>query len=213
MKNKKRFNKTYKQQPTKRLKKEKQKHLIIASLLALTFAGSLYSAISTSMLSSKIDQAAQLIENAPAPVYTYIKDISLNAPDNFRLAHQATAQACQKHGLATTTPDGSRISDCVADLLAMVAVETGASFNLNAIGDSGHSIGLFQICDTYHPKITTEQRQDPFFSADWTLARMINNHYKTNRNYAIRRHNGGINWRTADYLNKVNQYKSLLNNK
>lgn len=207
-----RYNKTYKKQATKRLQRQKQKHLIIASLLALTFTGSLYSAISTSMLSSKIDQAAQLIENTPAPVYTYIKDISLNSPENFRIAHQASAQACQKHGLATTTPDGSRISDCVADLLAMVAVETGASFNLQAIGDNGHSIGLFQICDTYHPEITTEQRQDPFFSADWTLARLINNHYKTNRDYAIRRHNGGINWRTANYLKKVNTYKSLLIN-
>lgn len=202
------YDQSYKQ--LKRQRQQKQKNLIIASLLALTFAGSLYSAISTTMLSSKIDQATQLIENAPAPVYTYIRDISLNSPDNFRIAHQATVQACQKHGLATTTPDGLHISDCVADLLAMVATETGASFNFHAIGDNGHSIGLFQICDTYHPNITTAQRQDPFFSADWTIARMINNHYKTNRDYAVRKHNGGINWKTAQYLAKVNYYKNML---
>lgn len=205
-----RFNKTYKGQATKRLKAQKQKHLIIASLLVLTFIGSLYSAITTTTIKQLIEE--NNTATAPAPVYTYIKDISLNSPDNFRIAHQATVQACQKHGLATTTPDHLQISDCVADLLAMAAVETGNTFNFHAIGDNGNSIGLYQINAVYHPNITTAQRQDPFFSADWTLTRMINNHYKTNRDYAIRKHNGGINWRTAQYLAKVNYYKNLLIN-
>lgn len=211
MKNKKRFNKTYKQQPTKRQRQQNTKQKTIALFLALLFLLTTYSAITTTYTKEQVKEQQQAITAQQQPIYfLLIKDISINAPDNFRLAHEASAQACQKHGLATTTPDGSRISDCVVDLLAIAATETGASFNLQAIGDNGHSIGLFQICDTYHPEITTAQRQDPFFSADWTLARMINNHYKTNRDYAVRKHNGGINWRTANYLKKVNHYKTML---
>ena len=103
----KRYNKTYRQQPRKRLQRQKQKHLIISALLALTFAGSLYSAITTQTLKQTIqDNTTQ--QQATTTQYILIKDIS-NNPDNFRIAHQATAQACQKHGLATTTPDGLHI--------------------------------------------------------------------------------------------------------
>jgi len=209
MKNKKRYNKTYKKQPTKRQRNQKTKQLLIASLLCLTFAGSLYSAIITNKLSTILQQTET--SQQPAISILMIHDISLNSPDSFRLAHEASAQACAKHGLATTTPDGLSLSDCVADLLAIAATETGASFNFYAIGDSGYSVGLFQINSYYHPQITTAQRQDPFFSADWTLARMINNGYLTNRDLAVKKHNGGINWRTAQYLEKVNYYKSLFN--
>ncbi len=208
-----RYNKTYKGQLTKRLKKEKQKHLLIAFLLALTFAGSLYSAITTNKIANILqDNTNTTQQQAITTQYILIKDISINSPDNFRIAHAAATQACAKHGLATTTPDGLHISDCVADLLAIAATETGNTFNAHAIGDNGNSIGLYQINAVYHSHITTAQRQDPFFSADWTLARMINNGYKTNRDYAIRKHNGGINWRTAQYLDKVNYYKNLLIN-
>lgn len=60
--------------------------------------------------------------------------------------------------------------------------------NPNAIGDSGHSRGLVQIYDTYHPTITNEQAFDPDFSLEflasniaqdrgylWTCYRTITN--------------------------------------
>ena len=205
------YYKTYKKQPTKRIKKEKDKQFILSLFLAIFSLLSLFSAITLKKINNELKE-----DNQPTSTINIlmIKDISIptTSPDNFRLAHEASAQACAKHGLATTTPDGLSLSDCVADLLSIAATETGASFNFHAIGDSGNSVGLFQINSYYHPQITTAQRQDPFYSADWTLTRMINNHYKTNRDYSIRRHNGGINWRTAQYLEKVNYYKNLLIN-
>lgn len=34
-------------------------------------------------------------------------------------------------------------------------------------GDSGHSRGLVQISDIYHPEITDVQADDPFFAIDF----------------------------------------------
>lgn len=122
-------------------------------------------------------------------------------PEAEQVVWEASFQACKKHGIDTY--------ECASDLVAMAGVETGNYYNFEAIGDGGKSKGIFQIHQGYHRHITDEQAFDPYFSADWTLARMINNGYKTNRDYAIRRHNGGINWRTLAYLEKVNNNKTL----
>jgi hypothetical protein len=116
----------------------------------------------------------------------------------------ASFQACEKHGIDTL--------ECASDLVAMAGVETGNSYNFEAIGDLnwGGSYGVFQINSHYHPHITREQAFDPYFSADWTLARMIKKGYKEDRALGIRSHNGGMNWRTLAYLEKVN--KIALNN-
>jgi hypothetical protein len=113
----------------------------------------------------------------------------------------ASFQACGKHGIDTF--------DCASDLVAMAGVETGNSYNFEAVGDLnwGGSYGVFQINSHYHPHITREQAFDPYFSADWTLARMIKKGYKEDRALGIRSHNGGINWRTLAYLEKVNSNK------
>jgi len=47
-----------------------------------------------------------------------------------------------------------------------------SSFNPNAIGDNGHSRGLVQIYDDYHPTISHEQAFDIEFSVEF-LAKNI----------------------------------------
>lgn len=210
----KRKNKTYKSKLTKYRKNQKEFKTLLTLFLALLFTLSTYSAITStinSITNKKQDQAIETLKANYTKAPLLIKDISLNNSNNFRLAHLASAQACQKHGLATTTQNGLSISQCVSDLLAMMATETGASFNFNARGDNNLSNGLLQINSHYHPTITLSQAQDPFFSADWTLARMINYGYKTNRDRAIMKHNGTPNTpNTLNYLNKVNAYALLL---
>ena len=44
-----------------------------------------------------------------------------------------------------------------------------SSLNPFAIGDNGHSRGLFQIHDKYHPEISTEQAMNIEFSTNWTI--------------------------------------------
>ena len=39
-----------------------------------------------------------------------------------------------------------------------------SSYNPNALGDAGHSRGLVQIYDDYHPNVTHEQAYDPEFA-------------------------------------------------
>ena len=39
-----------------------------------------------------------------------------------------------------------------------------SSYNPNALGDAGHSRGLVQIYDNYHPNVTHEQAYDPEFA-------------------------------------------------
>jgi len=49
-----------------------------------------------------------------------------------------------------------------------------SGYNRYAIGDNGHSRGLVQIYDNYHPTITHEQAYDPNFAINF-LAENISN--------------------------------------
>lgn len=51
-------------------------------------------------------------------------------------------------------------------------IKCESSNNPNAMGDGGHSRGLVQIYDTYHPNITNDMAFDPEFSVDF-LAKNI----------------------------------------
>lgn len=52
----------------------------------------------------------------------------------------------------------------------VVFCESG--FNPNAIGDNGHSRGLVQIYDDYHPTISHEQAFDPDFALNFLAREM-----------------------------------------
>jgi hypothetical protein len=44
----------------------------------------------------------------------------------------------------------------------------------NALGDGGHSRGLFQIHSGYHPTVTDEQAYSIDFSTRWTINKLMN---------------------------------------
>jgi hypothetical protein len=44
-----------------------------------------------------------------------------------------------------------------------------SQYDTTAVGDNGNSHGLFQIHRGYHPNISIEQAQDPWFSTEWTI--------------------------------------------
>ena len=124
---------------------------------------------------------------------------------NEQTAYLAIYQAIDKH-LPSYTKEQKQ---SVAYDLIGIAHQENHDFNYRSTGaDSYTSYGLFQISLHYHPNITPSQALDPYFSADWTLARLINNGYLTgNRDNAIRLHNGSItNPATAHYLQDINNY-------
>lgn len=53
--------------------------------------------------------------------------------------------------------------------LLLEVIRCESQFNRYAIGDNGHSRGLVQIYDTYHPDITHEQAFDPVFAIDFLV--------------------------------------------
>ena len=218
MKNKKRFNKTYKNRPTKyqRQQRTTAKQKTLSALLASLFILSLYSAIATTRHANTDKQQNATIATLTEKVYQI--ELKTKNTQAEVIINESALQACHKHAL-DKTPE--QLDACRSDLVAMAYTETQEDpFNCELKGnDSYNSLGCFQISRHYHPEITDAQAIDPFFSADWTLARMINNGYKTNRDNAVRLHNGSItladgsdNWRTAQYLSKVNHYKNLLIN-
>jgi len=208
--------KTYAGKPTKYQQKRKNKEISI--LLGIFFI-----LVSIQIGSEIVSKTKEMAKGINIPNQTQnattgqlegnkamlVIELNSHNPKAEQIVYEASFKACEKHGLATTTPDGTKPSECVKDLVAMAGVETGNYYNFEAVGDLnwGGSYGIFQINSHYHPHITREQAFDPYFSADWTLARMINKGYKENRDFAIRSHNGGMNWRTLAYLNKVNNNK------
>lgn len=60
----------------------------------------------------------------------------------------------------------------VNPLLMRGIVMCESSMNPNAIGDNGHSRGLVQIHDRYHPTISHQQAFDPDFSLDFLAKNM-----------------------------------------
>ena len=80
---------------------------------------------------------------------------------------------------------------CIDDLVAMAWVES--RFNCNAVGDSGKSIGCYQIHLGYHKNIKKEQAKNLDFAIDWTLNRLKSKGYPKYRSIAIMSHNGTPN--------------------
>ena len=130
---------------------------------------------------------------------------------NEKIAWLASFAACDKH-LSNKTKEARNA--CALDLVA-IAHQENRDFSHNTRGsDSFQSHGLFQISRYYHKHVTIDQANDPYFSADWTLARLINNGYLTsNRDNSIMRHNGTPNIpATIRYLAGINNYILLINN-
>lgn len=207
-----RKNKTYKNHPTKyqRQQQTTTKHRALSALLASLFLLSLYSAIATTRHAMSEKQQNATIATLTAKVYQI--ELKTNNHEQEVIINEAALQACHKHALDKTP---AMLDACRSDLVAIAYTETQEDpFNCNLPGaDSYDSLGCFQISRHYHPEITDQQAIDAYFSADWTLARMINNDYKNNRDHAIRLHNGSItladgrdNWRTSQYLKKVNNF-------
>lgn len=53
-----------------------------------------------------------------------------------------------------------------------------SSHNTNAIGDHGHSFGMWQIHLPSHPEITKEQALDPIFSTEWSAKEFAEGHQR-----------------------------------
>ena len=198
-----RKNKTYNKQATKRERKINLS--VIFGALSLVFLLSTYSAASDYIMSNRIKE-----NNTPKQnIYNIdIKDLSIIyiSSENEKIAYLAIFQACDALLPGNTS--------CVSDMIAIAKTEN-TNFCYNCAGsDSYHSSGLYQISLYYHPNLTLDQINDPYFSANWTLKRLIANNYPTNRSNTIRLHNGNINNpKTAIYLSKVNNYINLINNK
>jgi hypothetical protein len=217
-----RKNLTYKKRLTKY--QEKRKHREIAIFLIIFFSLSLGNMLverfsrenginihllAQNTTTGQLDAKNNITSNQPEITNTKTIDdleiIVLNSinPENQKTVYLASFQACKKHSIED-------LENCARDLMAMAATETGNSFNFKAVGDGGKSKGIFQIHQGYHKHIINEQAFDPYFAADWALTRMINYGYKTNRDFAIMKHNGTPNTpNTLYYLSKVNKYKNL----
>ena len=123
--------------------------------------------------------------------------IKTNYEENEIIARDASEKACAWAGLGKT---------CVEDLMGISYAET-RSFNYKAQGDGSQSWGLHQIHLGYHPDVTKEQALDPYWSAKWTIKRLISKGYLVDRDYAIQSHNGTPNKeKTLAYLSVVNEY-------
>lgn len=130
------------------------------------------------------------------PVYEFIRLKSKHF-DNEKTVYLAVIEACKYHGLDN--------QNCRNDLMGIAWAEH-RDFS-NRVGDGGKSLGAFQIHTGYHKTVTAAQANDPYWSAKWTLRRMIYNGYKKNRDVAIMKHNGTPNTaKTKAYLATVNEY-------
>lgn len=95
-----------------------------------------------------------------------------------------------KNNIAEKICEDARIYDlpCWQDLKAMREKE---SFDGKAMtGDNGKSRGWYHIQTKLH-KISDACAMDFECSTEWTVKNLITNGYKTDRLYAISRHNGG----------------------
>ena len=95
---------------------------------------------------------------------------------------------------------------CVADLMGIAYAEHH-DFDCSKNGDSGSSVGCFQIYRKVHKSITVEQASDIQWSTNWTLNRLISKGYPTYRSHAVRSHNGSPYIpKTKAYLDTVNKF-------
>lgn len=98
-------------------------------------------------------------------------------------------------------------ADCPKILAAMAQHES--LFGKQMVGDGGRSHGFFHIMD-YH-KVPASCSENLKCSAVWTLNRMIAKGFASNRDNAIRLHNGSLkNPVTANYLVIVKSKMNLF---
>lgn len=98
-------------------------------------------------------------------------------------------------------------ADCPKILAAMAQHES--LFGKQMVGDGGRSHGFFHIMD-YH-KVPVTCSENLKCSATWTLNRMIAKGFASNRDNAIRLHNGSLNNPvTAKYLAIVKSKMNLF---
>lgn len=82
--------------------------------------------------------------------------------------------------------------------------------NSRSIGDGGNSYGAYQIHMPSHPNISPTKAQDFDWATRWTINRLKGHAETGGWDYAIRRHNGGMNDQTARYLVDVKNLISKL---
>ncbi len=98
-------------------------------------------------------------------------------------------------------------ADCPKILAAMAQQES--YFGKEMVGDGGQSHGWFHIM--YYHNVPKSCSEDLKCSAAWTLGRMVAKGFATNRDNAIRLHNGGLaNPKTAAYLALVKSKMNLF---
>jgi hypothetical protein len=98
------------------------------------------------------------------------------------------------------TSKGITSDDCSKTLYGMAVIESRMGKEMT--GDNGNSHGWFHIMG--YNKVSSKCMNDLECSASWSLDRMIRLGYKTDPDYAVRRHNGSAsNPMTLAYLNKV----------
>lgn len=106
---------------------------------------------------------------------------------------------CEKHGYT---------DDCWKILYGMAMQESGITADKK--GDSDHALGAFQINDIYN-KVPDSCRKNIRCSAEFSLTRMESLGFKTNRDNAIRQHNGSLdNPVTEVYLQKVKAFAASI---
>lgn len=223
-----RKNKTYKKAPTK-YQRAKKEHDMLFSIVFLVIILNFIICMSIQMIESRKEDdkmaqnenkgintqlPTQQAQEAPnlakndTPSTNYeelsngiklipVKTSFFDAEVNIRLAAE---QACKYVGAEKWNGE----KQCIEDLVGIAWKET-KNFDCKLSGDSGKSKGCFQIHLGYHPDVTIEQAEDPFWAAIWTAKRLISKGYPEYRSYAIMAHNGTPGTKkTLEYLNTVN---------
>lgn len=54
----------------------------------------------------------------------------------------------------------------------IAVIECESHWDSDAVGDHGHSHGLVQIYNSYHPEITMNEANDPRFAIDYLLSNL-----------------------------------------
>lgn len=105
------------------------------------------------------------------------------------LSVRASSTVIEVHPTATPTPEPvvkktiPRSNPVIEKLILDTATKYGidgqqflavarceSSLRPDAVGDGGHSYGLFQIHLPAHPSVTASQALDPYFAVDWSAA-------------------------------------------
>jgi len=195
--------KTYKKRPTKYQLKKSNKSLSILFALAIgagIINGIFFNGEITEIKESVIAQSAEIKEiKEDMSVVKAVPLISQNFQAEIDI-RQAAEQACKY----INADQWGLQEQCEKDLLGIAYTEV-RNFDCLKVGDGGKSFGCFQIHLGYHPDITVEQAQDPYFAATWTAKRLVAKGYPKYRSSAVMSHNGtpGTS-KTLAYLKTVN---------